>query len=500
MKKPTGNLRIINSETIKQSLTTSVLALSMIILFNELASKAFKSQGLKESIFTIIFRKESLIVITALIVVLAMVNYYKTDNKNTSINLINTTKKKKGIKKTNKSLKSTDIILGTSYYNVALTEDNNIESMTLINIDPLTGLYNHRYFHEYCEKMLKTNNFNDISLILIDIDKFKSINRNYGYAEGDSVLVNISNIVINIIKEHHCINNSLITRYGGEEIIIMLRDTDIDKAYLIAEDIRKSVYQNKSFGDKYYNKKISISSGVASISSPITLRNIDELVESAYLAMINSKASGRNKTSKYKTIYNTFKREPSNDQGIHKSVFALASTIDAKDEYTGHHSSLVSYYSTLIANKMNLDSDTIDSIETGSLLHDIGKISTPDAIITKNSKLSDEEYEIIKQHPTTGYGIVKLLTNDKISLDCIRHHHERWDGRGYPERLKGEEIPLAARVVCIADAFHAMTSDRSYREAQNIDWAIDELIKNKGTQFDPEIVDIFVPIAKSLRQ
>ncbi len=175
---------------------------------------------------------------------------------------------------------------------------------------------------------------------------------------------------------------------------------------------------------------------------------------------------------------------------------SLANALDSRDSYTWHHSENVSKYSVKVAKKMNLAKETIDIIRIGGLLHDIGKIGIPEYILTKPAKLTEEEYNIIKTHTQIGYDILKHVSNFKDSgvLDIVLYHHERFDGKGYPKGLKENEIPLVARIVAVADTFDAMTSERVYRNNFDLEYTLGEIRKNKGTQFDPEIVDVFVSL------
>lgn len=171
---------------------------------------------------------------------------------------------------------------------------------------------------------------------------------------------------------------------------------------------------------------------------------------------------------------------------------SLRLAVDAKDSYTKNHSDRVSYYSVMIAKALNLPQEEINLIKDGGLFHDIGKIGIPDAILQKAGKLTDEEYHHIKNHPSIGEHILLPAKIFNSIIPMVKHHHERYDGRGYPSSLSGENIPLEARIVCVADAFDAMTSDRSYRPRYTLNKAIEELKNAKGTQFDPKIVDLFV--------
>lgn len=180
-----------------------------------------------------------------------------------------------------------------------------------------------------------------------------------------------------------------------------------------------------------------------------------------------------------------------------ESIEVLRKTVEVKDVYTRGHSDRVSEYSLLIGEKLNLPSEQMKTLKIGALFHDIGKIGIPDAILLKTDKLTDDEYSEIKNHPAIG---AHILSNASIFADIIpivKHHHERYDGKGYPARLAGEDIPYLARIVAVADTFDAMTSRRSYRQALDFDYTTNEIERCKGTQFDPAIADIFLEILKT---
>lgn len=177
-------------------------------------------------------------------------------------------------------------------------------------------------------------------------------------------------------------------------------------------------------------------------------------------------------------------------------ISALSNALDSRDSYTSGHSKNVSIYATNIAVKMKLSNDLIEAIRIGGLLHDIGKIGIPESILLKPGELSDDEFKIIKNHPIIGYEMIKHVKDfrDKGILDIVMYHHERYDGKGYPNGLKGEKIPFAARIMAVADSFDAMTSKRVYSQKMSIKDALIEIKKNKGTQFDPEIAEVFLSL------
>ena len=180
-----------------------------------------------------------------------------------------------------------------------------------------------------------------------------------------------------------------------------------------------------------------------------------------------------------------------------ESIETLRYTVEAKDRYTRGHSDRVSAFSVLIGEKVNLSEQELQTLRIGGLFHDIGKIGVPDLIIQKEGKLTDEEYAEIKKHPSIGVHILSNASIFKDIIPIVEHHHERYDGTGYPSGLKGEDIPYFARIAAIADSFDAMTSKRSYRDSLPLDVVKNEFKKNRGTQFDPELDDLFLDILEN---
>jgi len=182
------------------------------------------------------------------------------------------------------------------------------------------------------------------------------------------------------------------------------------------------------------------------------------------------------------------------------TVKSLASAIDAKDEYTRHHSTRVTDFSLKIAGKMGFSEKELGDLELAALLHDVGKIAVPESILNKPGKLTQEEFTLIKEHPVRGEAILSPVIELKEIARVVRAHHERYDGTGYPDRLKGREIPLGARIMTIADTYDSITSERPYRKASSHRYAVKEIIACSGTQFDPEVVQNFLEIAGTFAQ
>ena len=185
------------------------------------------------------------------------------------------------------------------------------------------------------------------------------------------------------------------------------------------------------------------------------------------------------------------------EQAYMESIQTLRYTVEAKDPYTRGHSDRVSALSVLIGQKLGLSNEDLRRLEIGGLFHDIGKIGVPDSILQKEGKLSEDEYSEIKHHPTIGAHILSTASIFQDILPIVKHHHERFDGKGYPEQLSGEKIPYLARITAVADTFDAMTSKRSYRDSLPLDTVISEFEKCSGSQFDPKIASLFIDIIKN---
>ena len=368
----------------------------------------------------------------------------------------------------------------------------NEELKIISNIDSLTSVYNHKYYFESISNKIREGH-KQIAVMFCDLDKFKLTNDTYGHEIGDLLLVETAKIMKTELK-----NNGMIFRYGGEEFVIILCDYTCSEAFIEGEKIRKSIAKSpilQKYSDYF---PISISIGIASY--PFYGLDGESLIKNADTAMYYSKQNGRNQCTIYTDDLNDFFKDCckfEKKELLMDSALSLAEAVDAKDHYTGKHSKMVSKYSILIAEKLNFTEEEKNKLRIGSLLHDCGKIGIPDNIINKPDNLSDEEFETIKNHTILGTNIIKHITDDEKIIHCVRSHHERWDGLGYPDGLSGASIDLFARIVCIADVYHAMTSDRPYRKSLTKEQVIKEFIKGKGTQFDPELVDVVVKMIKT---
>lgn len=393
------------------------------------------------------------------------------------------------------------------------------------SIDSLTMLSNHRGFQEILSTELsKAESENShLSVVMLDINNISKINRELGHAKGDEVIKLVAEKVKQNIR-----NSDSAGRYGGDEIAIVLPDTDTDEAKYIAEYLTYSL--SCCFVDDVGPVKVSV--GLATF--PECTRDQEKLLILAEQAMYISQSKGYKDgmsaivssldfdfwddmalnsfaevlTKRHSQIGINFEEELvhkfNNEQIISQNhlmemVTSLASAIDAKDTYTKGHSSSVSRYSEALARAINLPEAEVERITLGALLHDVGKIGIPENVLRKPTGLSDEEWEIMKQHPVIGAEKV-LLPNESLRdlIPIVKYHHEHWDGSGYPEKLRGEEIPFSARIVSIADAFHALVSDRPYRKGMSVQKACEILKMGSGIQWDANLVRQFIQIAPSL--
>lgn len=360
------------------------------------------------------------------------------------------------------------------------------QAVTWANTDAITELYNHRHFHERIDQEIaRGSRFGSIfSLVMIDLDHFKTFNDNYGHLAGDEVLRRVGK----------CIESSIRTvdmafRYGGEEFAVILPGTRLNDAMKAAERIRNTIESKASPG----TMPVTASFGVS--SWPIDGMTKQDVIGRADAALYQAKQAGRNKvvlsSEVIKSQTSLIGMELETKERALNIIYALAATVDAKDHYTYGHSKKVSQYAVALAQAMGLNTDKVSTIRAAGLLHDIGKIAVPDSILNKAGPLTEEEWEPMRAHPELGMEILKHVIDLVNCLPAILHHHEHFDGTGYPGALKGEEIPIEARVLAIADVYDAITSIRPYRNQLTPQEALDELRRCAGSQFDPELIKLF---------
>lgn len=394
-----------------------------------------------------------------------------------------------------------------------------------INTDALTLLYNHRGFQEILTNELKRSETNNqkTSIIMIDISNITKINRELGHAKGDEVIKLVAEKVRQNSRE-----GDTAGRYGGDEIAIVLPNTDSDQAKYVAEYITYSL--SCCFIDDIGPIKVSVGvatypdcaedkekllilaeqamyisqakgykDGMSAIISSSDFNFWDDVALKSYAEVVSKRHSqlGINFEEELLAQFNT--DHDKSDTRIWEIATSLAGAIDAKDPYTKGHSTSVSKFSEALARAINLPEKEVERITLGALLHDVGKIGIPETVLKKEGPLSDDEWAIMKQHPVIGAEKV-LQPNPSLRdlIPIVKYHHERIDGKGYPENLTNGNIPLAAKIVAIADTYHALISDRPYRKGMNIEKAISILEEGAGTQWDADLVRTFIQIAPSL--
>lgn len=347
-------------------------------------------------------------------------------------------------------------------------ERKHIEKMEYLNIhDNLTGLYNRRFLDDKLSEL--ENSTEDISFIMGDVNGLKVANDVFGHKEGDNILITIANILTKCSRE-----NDFVIRFAGDEFIVILLNTK----YEIANKICDSIYSKIEEFD--YSKsnvfpRLSISLGVA------TRKKNEETNEEALKNAENF----------------MYKRKLLESKSNHSSlVSSIRRTLDEKNLENDDKTNRLKVLCLLIAKKIDLPKHMQDDLILLSMLHDIGKIAINDEILNKTTVLSDEDWKEVKRHCEIGYRIAGASSELMPIADLILSHHERWDGNGYPQGLKGDAIPLLSRIMSIVDAYDAMTNDKPYRKAISAEDAKKELLSNSGAQFDPNIIRAMINILK----
>ncbi|MBI5756059.1 MAG: diguanylate cyclase [Nitrospirae bacterium] len=406
--------------------------------------------------------------------------------------------------------------------NAQLYEQIKLQATT----DGLTNLLNHRAFLErYQEEVMRSQRTQKpFSIMMVDVDNFKAINDTHGHHYGDKALRELARSLKDNTR-----SVDVVARYGGDEFICLLPEASQDQGQLVANRIIKKIRE----GYKEGNMPVSISIGLGTY-----LYHTDDsamLLQFADQAMYLAKYKGGDQIFSFdhtetrdlnvcnQKIFETFlaiktlrrfdnsqvivadltgqlKKMLSVDsspQSLYEIVTSLSSALDARDHYTNGHSERVIEYAKQIAREVGMQVHQQEELVYLCLLHDIGKIGIPDHILNKPGKLTPEEFEIMKRHAEIGEKIISPIETLKNLKPLIRHHQEFYDGKGYPDGICGELIPLACRILSVVDTYDAMTTDRPYRNALPVEAAIAELRRCAGTQFDPNVVDIFIRILVS---
>lgn len=351
--------------------------------------------------------------------------------------------------------------------------------------DELTSLYNRKNAFERIEQACLEHQ--PKSLLIFDIDDFKLYNELYGAKEGDNLIHHCAQVILQEIS-----HKDIGFRFGADEFVILKDGDDVNSARELAQRIIRGITEGDS-ADTVWN--VTITCGIStfpSISKDATsfLHNAEQ---AAYYGKMEGKGhlvvylNGMENRSDNPNIRAAYER-------VAPTIYALTAAIDAKDSYTFIHSMNVSKYAVILAEALGMNDNEIEIVRYAGLLHDIGKISIPEHILKKTAYLDDEEYRIMKTHVENSTKMIRYLPNMDYVIPAVVGHHERYDGKGYPRGLAGENIPYMARLLTIADCFDAMTARRPYKQPMSVAYAINELEKNSGSQFDPVLVQKFIAL------
>jgi len=386
-------------------------------------------------------------------------------------------------------------ILNSHLTNAKLYQDARLTSLT----DTLTGVGSRKLLEDKLEaECIRAQRYNHCFAVAItDLDNFKTINDLLGHATGDSALKQLADCMRDQKRAP-----DVIARYGGDEFVVLMPETEAEDALVLLERLRSEVHRIK-LGE---NMLMSISCGVAQ-STPDRKDSASEVMRRADLALYEAKNGGRNCVKVWNKDMSKLlsagdieiekiKRLQRRITGLSEkaekmfmaSIWGLVQALEAKDAYAKKHSENVTYYAVGIAETMNVGPRQTEVIRRAAMIHDIGKIGVPDAIISKPENLTARERKIIEEHPIIAVRILSKMSFLEREVAIVRHHHEKWNGQGYPDGLSGTSIPMGARIMAVADAFDALTSSRSYRDSRSVIEVMKILADSSGYEFDAEAV------------
>jgi diguanylate cyclase (GGDEF)-like protein len=368
--------------------------------------------------------------------------------------------------------------------NTALN-DANQKLQKLATTDPLTDLPNQRAMIAALDHELERGRRygRTFAVLFVDLDQFKKVNDLYGHMAGDAVLKDVAEEMRQALRSADTLG-----RWGGEEFIVILPEADSAAALRAAERIREAVAA-RTFGEG----KSRLTASIGAASYPDDGANRNSLINAADRAMYAAKNLGRNQgraaNDPLAAPILTDGEVVLEDAALAHTIEGLSAMIAGRAHYTSGHISTVADLATRLALAMGVDSSEVTNVKLAARLHDIGKVAVPDAVLLKPSRLNDDEWMLMRRHPIVGADVVERIHGLGHLAPIIRSHHERWDGVGYPDGLAAEEIPLGARILAVADAYDAMTEGRVYQEAREPEWAMNELRRCAGSQFDPAVVE-----------
>jgi diguanylate cyclase (GGDEF)-like protein/putative nucleotidyltransferase with HDIG domain len=343
-----------------------------------------------------------------------------------------------------------------------------------LRLDATTGLLAARAFRSrLAEEVERARRYQRaLSAVVVSIDDFAALELRHGFRAGDELLQAVARRLTGDTRAH-----DLVGRIGQAEFGLLLPDTSADEAL---QGLERLLVELEVAGDGTI-RAAGASMGVAAFERGMSAEG---LLASARIACEQAQLGGGGRTA----VAAGLEPGPSRERPTNReAVEALAVALLERDRYTGEHSEAVIEMSAAVARSLGLSGEEVERVRSAALLHDIGKVAIPDEILHKPGPLTDQEWEMMRQHPVIGERILRVVPGLGTVARIVRHEHERWDGRGYPDGLAGEHIPVGSRIIIAADTYHAITSHRPYRAARSHSEAIEELSRCAGTQFDPSV-------------
>ncbi len=408
-------------------------------------------------------------------------------------------------------------LLATALHNVFVFQKMQQQSIT----DGLTGIKTRRFFLEAVQGEWKraSRSGRPFSVVMADLDKFKEVNDGLGHLEGDLVLARVGRLL-----EQKCRQSNVVARYGGDEFVILMPETGIEQAQILSERLRLWIATDPMLNERH----ISGSFGVASF--PLHGSTVEDIMRVADAGMYVSKHAGGNRVSTAEEfqegetlavqrqviasyIEGFLQREnmgpeageelvatlkkmcaglQDDPEPMKEAIIVLARAAESREGYNTGHGQAVAKYADTIARELGMSAQEIADVIFAAMVHDVGKLVLPERLLTKPGPLTEEEFYVVRMHPVISAEIVACVPESHQIVEVVRHHHERYDGGGYPSKLRGDQIPLASRILSVADAYSSMIRDRSYAAGKTIAEAAEELERYSGIQFDPNVVSVFL--------